>query len=218
VQLEEQMMEVAEREFAELRPGRPAPAVPLGGDTDDLRLELMRKHGYERTEEAEYKRYCDLTQSMPPLPVPQGYVIRALGDERELPARSWASWTAFHPDEPDSAYEGWEWYGNIQPRPMYRRDLDIVAIAPDGSVASFCTVWYDDHTRTAGFEPVGTDKHHQRRGLARAVMREGQIRAREMGATLGAIGSWNETTHNLYASMGFVSAGHRAGMVKTLVR
>jgi len=78
-QLEEEMMEVAGREFAELCPDGRRLLCFWVEDTDDLRLELMCRHGYERTEEAEYKRYCDLTQSLPQLPVPQGYAIRALG-------------------------------------------------------------------------------------------------------------------------------------------
>jgi len=33
-------------------------------------------------------------------------------------------WNAFHADEPDDRYEGWDWYHNIQHAPLYRRDLD----------------------------------------------------------------------------------------------
>ena len=52
--------------------------------------------------------------ALPTVDLPAGYSIRALRDETELPARSWLSWRAFHPDEPDSAFEGWDWYRNIQ--------------------------------------------------------------------------------------------------------
>ena len=70
----------------------------------------------------------------------------------ELPARSWASWRAFHPDEPDEKYDhDWSWYQNIQAAPLYRRDLDLVAIAPGGEVAAFTTIWYDDVTRCGVF-------------------------------------------------------------------
>lgn len=36
-------------------------------------------------------------------PVPDGYTIRAMGPPDEHPARSWASWRAFHAGEPDAA-------------------------------------------------------------------------------------------------------------------
>ena len=85
----------------------------------------------------------------------------------ELPSRSWASWRAFHSDDPDEKYDGdWSWYQNIQAAPLYRRDLDLVAIAPSGEVAAFTTTWYDDVTHSGYFEPVGTMPEHQRCGLA----------------------------------------------------
>ena len=46
-----------------------------------------------------------------------GVTVRTLYrliDESELPARSWLSWKAFHPDEPDEKYQGWAWYRNVQ--------------------------------------------------------------------------------------------------------
>jgi GNAT superfamily N-acetyltransferase len=137
--------------------------------------------------------------------VPQsGYTVRALGDESELPARSWLSWKVFHPDEPDEKYQGWEWYKNVQRIPLYNQDLDIVAVAPDGELAAFCTVWFDSITQTAVFEPVGTHPNHQRRGLGKAVMTEGLCRAQALGATLATVSSYSEGAHALYESMGFI--------------
>ncbi|PDV97386.1 GNAT family N-acetyltransferase [Candidatus Chloroploca asiatica] len=39
--------------------------------------------------------------------------------------------------------------------------------------AAFCTLWYDEATRTVAFEPVGTHPEHQRTGLGKALMAEG---------------------------------------------
>ncbi len=144
-----------------------------------------------------------LTQPVPDSVPPDGYTVRALGDESELPARSWLSWKGFHPDEPDDKYQGWEWYKNVQRVPLYRRDLDIVAVASDGELAAFCTVWFDDVTRTAVFEPVATHPDHQKRGLGKAVMNEGLRRAQQLGANLATVSSYSDGAHALYASMGF---------------
>jgi GNAT superfamily N-acetyltransferase len=130
-------------------------------------------------------------------------VIRALGDVEELPARSFVSWRAFHPDEPDDKYEGWEWYRNVQRAPLYRRDLDLVAVAPGGDFASFCTIWFDDVTRTGVFEPVGTAPAHRRRGLGKALLYEGLRRLKRIGATMAYVGSYSAEAHALYASAGF---------------
>jgi len=178
---------------------------------DDSTKELFAERGYARSKfSAEHMRRrfisqptsspCGIPASVPP----SGYTVRALGDECELPARSWLSWKAFHPDEPDEKYQGWEWYKNVQRVPLYRRDLDIVAVADDGELAAFCTVWFDDVTRTAVFEPVGTHPNHQKRGLGKAVMSEGLRRAQRLGATLATVSSYSTGAHALYASMGFI--------------
>jgi len=125
------------------------------------------------------------------------------GDADELPARSWLSWKAFHPDEPDEDYQGWEWYKNVQRVPLYGRDLDIIAVSPDGEMAAFCTVWFDDVTRTAVFEPVATHPNHLQRGLGKAVMTEGLRRAEKLGVTLATVSSYGKAALALYASMGF---------------
>jgi GNAT superfamily N-acetyltransferase len=132
-------------------------------------------------------------------------LIRALEDESELPARSWISWKAFHPHEPEEKYEGWEWYRNVQRAPLYRRDLDLVAAAPGGELVAFCTLWFDDVTHTAAFEPVGTHPAYQCKGLGRAIMAEGLRRVRELGATLCTVGSYSEAAGKLYASVGFTA-------------
>ena len=171
---------------------------------DDSTKKLFTERGYLRSIFlAEHMRRRSFTTPVPSSVPPAGYTIRALDDEGEFPARSWLSWKAFHPDEPDGDYQGWEWYRNVQRVPLYRRDLDIVAVAPYGELAAFCTVWLDDVTRTAVFEPVGTHPEHQKRGLGKAVMAEGLRRAERLGATLATVSSYGKAAHALYESMGF---------------
>ncbi|MBK8417547.1 GNAT family N-acetyltransferase [Candidatus Villigracilis saccharophilus] len=83
---------------------------------------------------------------------------------------------------------------------MYR--LDIVAVAEDGELTAFCTVWFDDVTLTTVFEFVGTHPNHQNRGLGKAVMSEGLRRAGRLGATLATVSSYSTGARALYNSMG----------------
>ena len=78
--------------------------------------------------------------------------------------------------------------------------LDIVAVAPTGEIASFCTMWYDDVTRTAYIEPVATVPEHLRRGLARANIMEGLRRLQRMGALRAFVGGYEPGPNALYAS------------------
>jgi GNAT superfamily N-acetyltransferase len=183
--LEEQMIALAEEHLQ--GPSRRGGAVLwIWSEAGDLqRQEILARRGfahYASADEHQWRRNLGVT--IPDNPVREGYTIRPLGDESELPSRSWASWRAFHPDEPDGNYDhDWSWYQNIQSAPLYRSDLDLVAISPNGEVAGFTTIWYDDVTHCGYFEPVGTMPEHQRCGLARSLLCEGMRRLKRSGAT-----------------------------------
>ena len=199
-----EMLDVAEEKLPKTNEAGKKELITWVNAADDQTKELFTQRGYVRSKFlAEHMRRRFFSQPIPDSTPPSGYSIRALGDESELPARSWLSWKVFHPDEPDEKYQGWEWYRNVQRVPLYRRDLDIVAVAEDGELAAFCTVWFDDVTRTAVFEPVGTHSNHQKRGLGKAVMSEGLRRAQRLGATLASVSSYGKAAHALYDSMGF---------------
>ncbi|MEZ4643580.1 MAG: GNAT family N-acetyltransferase [Chloroflexota bacterium] len=151
---------------------------------DTLRQETLTGLGFSKYPGWNHHYWRDLTAALPTAPLPEGYHLRAMGDESEHPARSWCSWRAFHADEPDSNYDGdHSWYRNFQSAPLYRRDLDIVAAAPDGSIAGFCTCAYDDYTRSAVTVLVGVAAEHWRRGIGKAVMYEGMRRLKQLGCT-----------------------------------
>lgn len=170
---------------------------------DDQPLqEVLHARGFCKTPYRENYHARSLVDPIPVAALPDGYRVRALRDASELPARSWLSWRAFHPDEPDSNYEGWEWYRNVQLAPLYRRDLDLVVESADGELAAFATIWFDDVTRTGAFEPVGTHPAHQRRGLGRALLTDGMQRLRERGATLATVGSGAPGPRAFYESLG----------------
>ena len=196
--LEEEMLDVAAQYL--IHPDRRLLWV-LADSKDHLRQGILSRRGFSRVvrpDAVEHQHRRSLDGPIPEARPPQGYTVRSLGDVEELPARSWASWRAFHPDEPDEAYEGWEWYHNIQRQPLYRRDLDLVAVAPTGEIASFCTIWYDDVTRTALYEPVGTMPEHQRRGLGKAVLCEGLRRLQRMGAVMAFVNGYSPAANGLY--------------------
>jgi ribosomal protein S18 acetylase RimI-like enzyme len=181
---------------------------------DTLLQALLVDRGYIQGGDVEYQRRRVVIE-VPKVEVAPGYMVRSLGDQQELPSRSWASWKAFHPDEPDEYYEGWEWYLNIQRIPLYRRDLDLVSVADNGEIAGFCTVWFDDVTRSGYFEPVGVMPAHQRHGLAKALMHEGLNRLKQLGAINAFVGSYEPIAHALYASTGFTEYDISAAWYKT---
>lgn len=60
-------------------------------------------------------------------------------------------------------------YRAVRAAPLYRRDLDLVVVAPDGTPAGTCTAWLDPVSGWAELEPLGIVPEHRQRGLARAL-------------------------------------------------
>jgi mycothiol synthase len=197
--LEEEMILLAEQHLS-VSYGNKRRVAVWADSQDGLRLDVLKNRGFVRGPETENQWRRDLGAPIPECPLTAGYTIRCLGDASEIPARSWASWRGFHPEEPEEKYQGWQWYRNIQRCPLYRRDLDLLAAAPDGSIASFATFWFDDATRTAYIEPVATVPEHLRKGLARAILTEGLRRLQRMGAVRAFVGGMEAGPNALYST------------------
>jgi mycothiol synthase len=200
-ELEEELIAFAEEHLSALSPDGQRRLFILADQDDPLRQHILMRRGYTKRGRPVHRWWRDLDGALPDVPVAPGYAIRSMGDVNEFPARSWASWRAFHPDEPDEGYEGWEWYLNIQSAPLYRRDLDIVAATPTGEIAAFCTLWFDDVTRSAVCVLVGTAPEHQRRGLGKAVMYAGLRRLRHMGGTRAFANGYDSPANTLYGAV-----------------
>jgi mycothiol synthase len=172
----------------------------LADEDDSLRREVLQARGYTHREAPVYRWRRDLDAPLPEVKVALGYKIRSMGLADEYEARAWASWRAFHPDDPDENFDGGDWYVNLQSAPLYRRDLDIVAEAPNGEIAAFCTIFYDDATRSAVCVLVGTAPEHQRRGMGKAVIGEGLRRLQRMGGTRAFANGFDPPANALYKS------------------
>jgi GNAT superfamily N-acetyltransferase len=174
---------------------------------DKSRQEILTRCGYHKvdspeSQEVQHRRLLD--EPFPETPTIAGYTFRAQGDGLELLERCYASGLGFHDDDIHVARDNRDhpnWYHHIQSAPLYRRDLDIVAVASDGSIASFCTLWFDDVTRTAYIEPVATVPAHQRHGLGKAVILEGLHRLKRMGCKVAFVGGYSQAANALYFSV-----------------
>lgn len=203
-ELAEEMLAVAEERLAASQPDGSRKLFLWAADSDDLLRGLFVDHGYGKDDWPERQWHRDLDAPIPDVHVPPGYVIRSLGDGLELLERCYASGLGFHQGDIKIAVENREdpgWYRNIQTAPLYRRDLDLVAIAPDGSIAAFCTIWFDDVTRSAYFEPVATVPAHQQRGLGKALLAEGLRRLQRIGATRAFVGGHTPAANALCRSI-----------------
>jgi mycothiol synthase len=203
------MIEAESHMSAETRDGRRVLWI-WSDEADEERNALLEGRGYRTYASAhaiEHHGHLALGEPIRAVPLPAGYALRPMAGDEDLPARSLASWRSFHPDEPDDGCDlTGGWYRNVQRSPTYRCDLDIVAVATDGEIASFATCYYDESSRSGVFVLDGTAAAHQRRGLGKAVMTEALRHLRAIGGT-DAYVSWYELPAGaLYESVGLKEA------------
>ena len=160
----------------------------------------LEARGYRVDEEEGWLHHmvADLERE-PAAPVlPAGYELASVTPEL-LPSRVEAHRSAFHPSRVSV-----ESYRAVASAPPYRAELDVVAVAPDGTVASYALAWLDAANRLGELEPVGTHEAHRRRGLARAVCTEALRRLREAAADTCLVYSVDGSDATaLYESVGF---------------
>ena len=153
-------------------------------DGDSVRIENLRRAGYERTSEALCFRQRASLADVPAPELPDGFRIRNVMGEDDLERRVDVHRDAFAPSKMTV-----EKHRNVMHSLTYRPELDLVVEAPDGSFAAYCLVWFDEQNQFGIFEPVGCHSTYRQRGLTKAVMYEGMRRLRELGATRAFVNS-----------------------------
>lgn len=186
-------------------------AMAAGSDKQTLRIygmasypewtALLTAHGYIRTDD---HRLLILRQPLPasePVAMPPaGWTVRAVGDEHEWQARVDLHREVWHPSKVTLPA-----YRRLRAAEGYRPALDLVAVAPDGTLAAYCICWLDPVNRIGEFEPVGTRAAFRGQGLGQAVMQIGLQRLHEHGAQAATVYTYatNLAALALYQSVGF---------------
>jgi len=181
--------------------GRPNEVLVRSHHADAI--ERLRAHGLEHDADASWMR-CNIRalDEIEEPRLPSGYRLTTMADYHDFESRSAAHRTAFKP----SRFRD-DVYAKVRETWPYRADLDCVAVAPDGSVASYALAWLDEVNAVGEFEPVGTHEDHLRRGLGRAVNLFALQRLRDEGAATALVGCRGDEAHpiprKLYESVGF---------------
>jgi mycothiol synthase len=214
--IEDELLEWIEARHWAMQPAEAGakfqPLVVASMADDEPRLAFLRRNGFvpEGTEYIHLERSLDDLSDAPALP--PGYEVRALAGVGEAEACARCHRQAFNSKRLNQAS-----YLRLMGLPSYDRELDLVAVAPDGgTIASFALVWVDETNRVGEFEPVGTAPDFRRLGLSRAVLIEGLRRMKEAGAETANVATWSaaEAATRLYQSVGFEIVNHEADYVR----
>lgn len=184
---------------------------------DEVVIARLQARGFRRTELNAVCLIQSLAYSLPQPVLPEGYTVRGSKGECEVIARATAQYNAFTNTVPFDRYVGR--FRRFMQSPVYDPELDVLAVAPDGRVGSFCIVWPDPVSKAGLFEPVGTHPDFQRRGLGKAVMTEALRRLKERGMAWAIVSTIADNTPGvkLYESVGFHIAKRLGTYEKKLV-
>ena len=198
--LEQRMIEWAEAQSRILGlDDQPSMALTLAQEHDTLRRTLLEQLGYTSNGIWHYLS-CSLDVPIPQVELPQGFQVRSVKGQTEAALRAEVLAAAFGA-EPDT-----ERYQHFMQAPNYVVDLDMVAVAPDGTFGAFCMCWVDSVNHVGQFEPVGTAPHFRKQGLARATLTEGLRRMQQVGATTAIVivDEDEQPAKQLYESVGLI--------------
>ena len=165
----------------------------------------LRERGFERGPVYGILRVRDLNAPIPDAPVPEGFTIRSVRGREDYEKLAANIRTVFGHGEWFTA----DTLEGIARGSFYIRDLDLVAEAPDGAIASFCTFRVDPVSRATELEPMGTHPDYRGLGLAKSLIFEGVRRLQRYDPLLLYIdgAADNPGANRLYEATGFVKKG-----------
>jgi predicted N-acetyltransferase YhbS len=168
---------------------------------DTTLIQLAQSRGYEKwIDFREDHSWFLLDKPVPEVPLPEGFHLQSLADETDLKKINRVLWRGFEHDgpPPEEEIKGRK---TVMSAPNFRKDLTIVAVAPDGNYASYSGIWVVPENRIAYVEPVATDPDYRRMGLGKAAVLECVRRVAELDIDIVWVGSGLE----FYKALGFIT-------------
>jgi len=195
--LKDEMLTYAERHMSVAGDGVRRLRVYINDQDDDFQRRAAER-GYTKGEGCEPMSHLYIREPLPAIRLADGFRLKNLAEENDLAKVDRVLHRGFnHGGEPPSGGTAGRQF--MQSAPNFRKELNVVAVAPDGNFASYCGIWCEPVHKVAYIEPVATDPDYRRRGLGRAVVLEGIRRCGELGAEVACVGS----VHPFYLSLGF---------------
>ena len=147
------------------------------------RLAFIRKHGFHQTDFVTVGMKRSLSEPIPVPELPQGFSIRSVAGTGEAEAIASTHRAAF-----GTEYMTTENRLIIMNTSEYDPSLDLVAIAPDVTIAAYCTCSVNSD-REGYTDPVATHPRFQRLGLAKALLLKGLQLLKDRGMEFASLGT-----------------------------
>ncbi|MBN1329756.1 MAG: GNAT family N-acetyltransferase [Candidatus Heimdallarchaeota archaeon] len=170
--------------------------------TDKERISLLTELGYTNLGFEEYDRKRSLNLPVTNYSLPEGFTIRSVNIKEDFLRYKEVLGEVFHHCKKMTENT----FRIFTEASFYKPDLDIVAVAPDGNFAAFCTIRLDPIGKIAEIEPVGTHSNYRQLGLGKAVLLQGLKNLEKYKPTAICIqgAAATEGANRLYESIGFI--------------
>ena len=174
------------------------------------RVTLLKRHGFTEQKEKTLRLTRDLAQPFEKPSLPEGFTIRPLGSHEAAEA------VALHRAAFGTDFFTLEERRAIMQNPDYDPTLDLVVVAPDGTLAASCVTEINEDL---GFtDPLSTHPNYQRLGLARALLLTAFATLKERGVARAALStsSTNHAALKTFASAGFQTEWSKSWFEKAI--
>ncbi len=132
------------------------------------RIKFLEQYGFQRTENVTLHMQRDLLMPIPKPELPEGFAIRSVAGIEEAESIASLHRAAFGTD-----YMTTENRLAIMNASEYDPSLDLVVVAPNGTLAAYCTCSANLEDKIGSTDPVATHPDYQKLGLARALLLTG---------------------------------------------
>lgn len=184
----------------------PQPLVVTWRDDAPAYLETLERLGFVPEDAHVLLLTRSLADPIPEPVLPPGFTVRPVRGEDEVEA-----YVALHREAFGTEIMTLARRLEIMRDADYVPEIDLVAVAPDGTLAAFVRGWVEGEMnlrlgqRQAWTDPVGTRPAFRRLGLSRALFHAAFRRLKERGIvqTKLGTGSWNTSAQAAFQSVGF---------------
>lgn len=176
-------------------------------ERDTQRVELLKSFGFIPQDLMTLHLTRFLSDPIPPIVLPPGFTIRPVAGEGEADAVTALFHAAYGTDRMTC-----EDILSIMRTSSYDRELDLVAISPDGRLVGLCTCGIEEDLnrllsqKLGSTDPVLVHPDFQGLGLARALIWSGWEKLKSRGIQVAEL---TTSSHNEKAIAAFTKAGYR---------
>ena len=148
------------------------------------RIAFLKQHGFHQLEDSTIALTRLLSDEIPAPQLPPGFTIRPILGRQEAEAVAEMHRAAF-----GTEYMTTENRLIIMSTSGYDPSLDLVVVAPDGSIAANCICSVNEQERIGFTDPVSAHPRFQGMGLVRALLLTGSRLLKERGMTRARLGT-----------------------------